>query len=70
MTAKNRPAKKPTKAALKEAVYMAAISWWKAHRPVTWMEADHIGTPSINCCSTADSILSEACAAARKAGVR
>lgn len=41
---------------------LAAIMWWRSHRPVIWTEAQHLETPMINCPNDGDKALAMAVA--------
>ena len=37
------------------AVLNAAWAWWRDHRPIRWMAADHFANPAVNATSTSTS---------------
>lgn len=43
-------------------VEQAAYEWWRAHRPLQWLESDHIQTPCTNCTSERECTLAKAVA--------
>ena len=44
------------------ALIAAALAWWEGFRPQRWTEAQHRAQPHVNCPSSTEKQLAEACA--------